>query len=931
MKFTPFDVPLNAKLEVTPAPIKPRGSVPVPQPYLQQQAGALAEWGSIATSRRRYTSAPRLLAKALQSKCSKTPWIDDTLYAIMAHAITIHRLTSDLVHSIATQAKDDALLVRMRDHAVKSLRNTTHARTNQFDINSKLEGLVEKFAVLNRDDLSEALQLRLDDLPSQSKWMPEILSLLLQLSDRPLEKTSLEDTEALAKQPKDDEPQLSWADLLADAPRDEAGVWDDVERGYHSSGDEQTTDGEGDSVETPPTEATSFGLDDIVALARLQIVQPDDSALNEIQTGSSRFDPDKQHVPIPELELIRDTLFMLHGLPSSIFTTSRSTGHVSFDQPVALSTASQPMIIKFLSHCAEIGSSLNALRNWVHSDQRVAYLQSCQASIQQLLIHFSSDLATLEQRYLGLSKDTVVSIIDVRSEVERLSHPLVHIYKIVDTAEQQTKSSPFALLDALYGQACMAEMSGNALLFAILARVLFAGLRTYLKPVSRWTQAGIVDADDKTFLIEEVHSDCDPGRLWYDRYTKRTSTGGGVCAPKFMQGFANSIFAMGKARAFLRALGRDIEVENNEFEFDVPNFSEIEASLDANHLSPFSQMLSNTLESWIGDIGEECTPLLRTVLLNDHGLLRTIDGLDHVFCSRNGRTFQTFADTLFWRINHGRDTWRNAFLLSELAQSTFGSAGYLDAHDLSIRIDGAQGSSPLVSSIQQLATINLEYLFPWPFRNITCSPSPLTYSKAFTFLLQVYRAKYLLQPQIFDLSLLETRTTNLSKRIAAAIHLRQHLLVTVDVLHAHITSTCQAVSMSLRKAMETTDGIDAMAAVWAAHDKQLETSLLLARNLAPIREAITGQLELCERFARVWERLTGHEGLSADGEADKEQHETEHGKGQTPVLREETVSAIKAEFEKSTSFIVAGLRGISRAGGNAALEALAERLEWSVH
>lgn len=74
----------------------------------------------------------------------------------------------------------------MKRRVQLGLRTTSHTRTDQFAVAKQLEGLQEKFRILNRDELAEALQSQLVELEkTRNSWFPEILCLLLQLSDRP--------------------------------------------------------------------------------------------------------------------------------------------------------------------------------------------------------------------------------------------------------------------------------------------------------------------------------------------------------------------------------------------------------------------------------------------------------------------------------------------------------------------------------------------------------------------------------------------------------------------------------------------------------------------------------------------------------------------------------------------------------------------------
>jgi gamma-tubulin complex component 5 len=106
-----------------------------------------------------------------------------------------------------------------RESALRALRYHNYPRTNQFEVASNLEGLQEKFRVYNEDPLADALHERLDRLASfEVKLGPEILSLLLELSDKPVIKSRLEDLDLLKEPDPDPGPPLRWKDLIADNP-----------------------------------------------------------------------------------------------------------------------------------------------------------------------------------------------------------------------------------------------------------------------------------------------------------------------------------------------------------------------------------------------------------------------------------------------------------------------------------------------------------------------------------------------------------------------------------------------------------------------------------------------------------------------------------------------------------------------------------------
>ena len=83
----------------------------------------------------------------------------------------------------------------------------------------------------NEDPLADALGERLDKLTAlQVKWTPEILHLLLELSDQPVSKSKLERLHFLKQPEPDAGPILKWKDLVAEDPLlREKSVWRNVD------------------------------------------------------------------------------------------------------------------------------------------------------------------------------------------------------------------------------------------------------------------------------------------------------------------------------------------------------------------------------------------------------------------------------------------------------------------------------------------------------------------------------------------------------------------------------------------------------------------------------------------------------------------------------------------------------------------------------
>ncbi|KAK3679739.1 hypothetical protein LTR78_000115 [Recurvomyces mirabilis] len=830
----------------------------------------------------------------------------------MAHAALIGELAEKLIASIASRTQDDPSFRRIREQTIKGLRDASHARTNQFEVKERLDGLVEKFSVRNRDSLADALRSRLDELPTMSKFLPEVLSLFLHLSERPVDRTDLAVLDGL-NQATASEAELSWEGIVADGPLDEADIWDDVDRGYHSSGDETSPYNETDSEPTTTTLATSLAEDDFAAIARQHLVQPKPSLLDEVRAAKTSLQvspTDGKDHAISELSVIREVITILQGLPSYLFDSGEASGEVKVRGRSHIDTAEQATLQDILRQFASDATQLNHLRRWTRPQPSDAqFVQSMQSSIMKLLSRLTLDLGFLAQRYIEPSVDQIVSIVECRAAIEDITRPVVRLSNVMGEAVSATNQKlSFVGLDALYDEACLAQMTGNDVLFTAILGPLLASIQTYMKLVQRWMQTGeIPNSRSEHFFVLEAKPDCELSRVWHDRYVLVTSSDGHANAPTCIQPFVGRIFASGKARAFLKVLSgsENTSLDAASSNSDLLDRAGLEQRLaECNNLQPFDQLLHDAIDDCLSSQSSNGTQALSHAMLHEHGMLAALDAIDSVYFAKDGALLQTLTETLFARIVRSGRTWKDPFMLTELVQDTLGMAPAVDVQSVTIDITSQGKFPPIAPIVRQFEQLELAYSLSWPIQNITRSSQLVTHASAFKFLLQVEYCSHRLCPQIFPLRQLQVNGRKMTQALCSALAFRNKFIWYSHVLRAHIADTCSTLHQQLTKQMSQADGIDAMATIWSDYEKRLQTSLLLTPKLAPIREAVVGVLELCEQTAPAIAAIL-EERSSVANSAD-----------------------VAEELDRGLAFVVAGLKAVSRAGGETHLAMLAERLTW---
>jgi gamma-tubulin complex component 5 len=222
----------------------------------------------------------------------------------------------------------------------------------------------------------------------------------------------------------------------------------------------------------------------------------------------------------------------------------------------------------------------------------------------------------------------------------------------------------------------------------------------------------------------------------------------------------------------------------------------------------------------------------------------------------------------------------------------------------------------------------------------------------FTFLLQTYRVKFLLQRMQLDRSTDNKPLTSLTYR------LRHRFIWLADTLRSYLTETVVAfTTVDMERSMEKAEDIDEMAQIHVRYVAKLQERAMLSNELKPIHKAFVEALDLGVSFVTTAthgrhdgsivkdqdfdlsrSKITGDSDSDSD-ESDPSEDEDEdsrEGEGKPIILqsqipkssRTEKLQLVDTEFSRLISFLTAGLRSVGRVGAEPMWEQLAERLEW---
>ena len=250
-----------------------------------------------------------------------------------------------------------------------------------------------------------------------------------------------------------------------------------------------------------------------------------------------------------------------------------------------------------------------------------------------------------------------------------------------------------------------------------------------------------------------------------------------------------------------------------------------------------------------------------------------------------------------------------------------------------------------------LENIVLDYTLPWPVANIISGSALQAYQRICTFLFQVRRARYVLERRCRPAVMSERLDIGFSEqRLAQAIHCQ--LLVFVNYLYDHLTlSTIEHATYEMRQMLAAAVDVDGMIQIHHRYITELEEMCLVSRRLGTIKRAVMMLLDLCIRFSDTVTSPVGRR-LSIDAQSFKSaasqlrhrskrrdlsdtssDEESSGSEGFSTFVTfddssyEGELRHIQLELDRQHSFIVAGLKSISRVDEQGVgWDVLAERL-----
>ncbi|OBT85901.1 hypothetical protein VE02_04469 [Pseudogymnoascus sp. 03VT05] len=879
----------------------------------------------------------------------------------MSHIAKIGALTDELVTTLTglTPKNDPTRFGACRESAVRLFRYGNYPRVNQFDVEQNLVGLEEKFRVYNKDGLANAFRQRLDELGAQStKWTPEILHLLLELSDRPVHKSRLKDLEFLSPSEEHVEPTYKWKDLVKDDPLLRDKIWRNIDYAQDTSEDDDLYS-DGDFEPSSPTDTTQSSVSGV------HTSHPSDLAIAIDSTSLIRVHKEQfwratrrkplsvvdayfekpPTFPITDLQAIRETLFMLRGLPTTLYSdlNNPATNNSKYASPspnpntgeaiirpasgFILSGVSPHVFYNILDKFSSYGTSLKLLRTWTPVDRSLPLLQRLHGQFQTRLRELDEIFSSLEERYLAPKSDVIVSLAATEHAVGSRMLPFETLAKLV---QEHHNSPPFRWLEALYDETCKFQLAENSNMYEFMGSIFFECFAIYLRPIKTWMEDGELNEASGFFVKEDVKNNDRMG-IWEKYIIQNDETGAPYQTPKFLRTSAHKILTSGKSIVVLKEL-QQYRYMRLSWESMEPVLSFQTVCGDhGNSLLPFTELFDSAFEAWIKSKHRSTSSILRTELVESHHLGTVIDGLDTVYFMTNGAISNAFTSSIFDDLSPGTAEWNNPFSLTSHLRSTMGHG--VGRHRISIKV--APSTADVFTArrtVKSLATIEICYDIPWKVALVIRPITLNAYKRIAIFLLQIRRASYILSGS-------QSRTTSAPPLYYG---LRTKLLWFSNTLYSYLTDIVLRVSMEeMRKNMATADEVDDMIEIHESFLKKVTTQALLGQRLELIHKTILQILDLAialedaqamHALPTVSPTKITPEEEETDSDSDSSSDSEDEGDlsifpDQKDTPYPERLRFIRTELDRLSRFVLVGLRGVARVGQESNWDILVEKME----
>ncbi|KAL1761163.1 Spc98 family-domain-containing protein [Schizophyllum commune] len=624
--------------------------------------------------------------------------------------------------------------------------------------------------------------------------------------------------------------------------------------------------------------------------------------------------PVAPEVYIDEVDMVREVLIGLQGRHNIMFIADMHSCPIRSDAPrlAHLSLGSQQSILQSFCQTASVLYHLRTFVSFVlaqvsdRQPQRTSYikpkapirtLEAFADAVAEQLRGFDAWCASREQDICCAREGVgagmlVVSLLStekaLRDRYERAFSALLNVVNAIGAESEQGRwklpvkgaaRNSAVLLDALLSAYRAHIEIGEA----VTADALLAAFQLTAEPVWGMIHLWLRDGMDPTgkelddeFFIEGSGLGVgmmgmgmlDPD-FWADAYTLRddiVSDNGEdpnaparKVVPAFLAPVAEMVLGAGKGIGLLRALGDEPEDGEKVHLDNWRSFGDLVAAEAKTDLSAdtLAHAVYDALSPHCAKVGRALVSVVRQDF-EEH--LAAIEGL---YLMRRGDTIAHFADLVFEKMD-AQQSWADFHFINtcftDVVERTKATSWIQPALvRLSYR-GGKEKERSISRTVRALDGLNVGYSVPFPVIYVFRPKTIQTYNNIFVFLLQIMRAKSVLERILFRG---DSKHPTAMMKVFYALRGKMSWFINA-LLNFFTTYVIHSEVLRFRKRVQDVESLDHLIILHEEHIERIEGRCLLQPKTSALHRAVLSILDLSLSFSQLLVSVSGDANATLD-------------------------------------------------------------------
>ncbi|KAK0206027.1 Spc98 family-domain-containing protein [Desarmillaria ectypa] len=599
---------------------------------------------------------------------------------------------------------------------------------------------------------------------------------------------------------------------------------------------------------------------------------------------------------IYEHDAVREVLFALQGRDNIMLQRRHGEYRTSVTTPrlLHLSLASQASILTTLAGPC---TAVQHLRDFIShvfktpsgSKSKTRTLEAFADALDSEIRLWDTWCASKEEAICkatnGVSSDggLVVSLLSLEMQIRDTSggsfFVLLDVVRTVFGDDYSAKASPSTVTASLLDQLFVAIQKylerGERIAAGVVMRVFIRSAEPLWEMVGRWLKDGMgvgdVDDLDDEFFIESngLGSGAfgvgllDPD-YWAEGYTLRyedeeDSSRRGI--PTFFRHIAEPVLGSGKAVGLLKALGINTPQDQSIQWNWQPLAALVARETGQDEAQGLFSVSIDTLSSLIHD---ELAPYclitgswLLNAIVEECDLWRHLETIENLFLMIKGDAMSHFCDGLYAKMDT-QQHWSDFHFLNATFNDVVEAGTHVGAKEwvqLSLVRFSYRGNREKVAAktVKALDGLLLEYAVPFPLTYIFTPRTLQVYGEIFVFLLQIKRAK-----NVLERILVRGDNRKVGNELKAFYAIRSRLSWFVNALLNFLTTYVIHVRiLKFHEAVRAAKSMDEMIRLHDEHLDKLQGRCLLQGNTTALHRTIISILDMSLHFSEMFVAFAG--------------------------------------------------------------------------